>query len=219
MRQPRSGPPLLGVALPYAALTLVALALGVGLSRPDDTPVEVARLLTEHSTTATVLATAVVGASVPLAIWSATVYRRLRRLGVTAPGSAIAFAGGILASGSLALSGLVSWAAATTAPVAPPEVLQALTTLAFAAGGPGFVPFFALLLAGVSVPGLILGLLPRAWAWAGLVIAAVGVSGFLALLTPALYPLLPVARFGGLIWLLGASILLPHTRGRRVTEG
>jgi hypothetical protein len=217
-RPPQSGPPLLVLALSYGVLTLVGLVLGVGLARPDDTPAEVARLLAEHGTAATVLATALVGASVPLAIWGATAYRRLRRLGVTAPGSAIAFAGGVLASASLAFSGLVSWTAAATAPVATPEVLRVLTTLAFAAGGPGFVPFFALLVAGVAVPGLILGVLPRAWAWAGLVIAGVGMVGFLSLLMPALYPLLPVARFGGLIWLVAASLLLPHSRPRRLTE-
>jgi hypothetical protein len=215
-RHPQAGPPLLAVALPYTALTLVGLALGVGLSRSDDTPAEVARLLLEHRTAATVLAFAVVGASVPLAIWSATAYRRLRRLGVTAPGSAIALSGGLLASASLALSGLVAWTAATTAPVVTPEISRALTTLAFAAGGPGFTPFFALLVAGVAVPGLILGVLPRAWAWAGLVLAAVGMLAVLSLLTPALYPLLPVARFGGLVWLVAVSVLLPLDRPRRV---
>jgi hypothetical protein len=213
-RRPHGGPPLLAVALPYAVLTLAGLALGIGLARPDDSPAEVARLLLENRTGATVLATALVAAAVPLAIWSATAYRRLRRFGVTAPGAAIAFAGGILASASLALSGLVSWTAATTAPVTTPEVLRALTTLGFAAGGPGFVPFFALLMAGVAVPGLLLGVLPRAWAWAGLVIAALGMLSVFSLLTPVLYPLLPVGRFGGLIWLVAASVLLPRTHPR-----
>jgi hypothetical protein len=214
-RRPQGGPPLLAVALPYGVLTLAGLALGIGLARPDDSPAEVARLLLENRAGATVLATALVAAAVPLTIWSATVYRRLRRFGVTAPGAAIAFAGGILASASLALSGLVSWTAATTAPAMTPEILRALTTLAFAAGGPGFVPFFALLMAGVAVPGLLLGVLPRAWAWAGLVIAALGMLSVFSLLTPVLYPLLPIGRFGGLIWLVAASALLPSTRPRR----
>ena len=206
---PQGGPPLLALALPYGVLTVAGLVLGAGLPRPDTAPAEVARLLAENRTVTTVLATAVVGASVPLALWSATVYRRLRRLGVTAPGSAIAFAGGLLASASLALSGLVWWTAAT------PEVLRALSTLAFAAGGPGFVPFFALLVAGVAVPGLLLGVLPRVWAWAGLVIAALGMFAVLSLLIPALYFLLPVGRFGGLVWLVAVSVLLPHARPRR----
>jgi hypothetical protein len=214
-RRPQGGPPLLAPALAYVVLTLAGPALGAGLARPDDSPAEVARLLLENRTGAVVLATALVAAAVPLAVWSATVYRRLRQFGVTAPGSAIAFPGGMLASASLALSGLVSWTAATTAPVVTPEILRALTTLAFAAGGPGFVPFSALLMAGVAVPGLILGVLPRAWAWAGLVIAALGMLSVFSLLTPVLYPLLPVGRFGGLIWLVAASVLLPRTRPRR----
>jgi hypothetical protein len=213
-RRPQGGPPLLALALPYAALTLVGLFLGIGVSRPDDSPAEVARVLLEHGTASTVLATAVVGAAIPLAIWSATAYRRLRGLGVTAPGAAIALVGGVLASASLVLSGLASWTAATTAPVLTPEILRALVTLSFAAGGPGFVPFFALLMAGVAVPGLLLGVLPRGWAWAGLVIAGLAMLSVLSLLTPVLYPLLPVGRFGGLIWLIGVSALLPHTRPR-----
>ncbi|HEY0814332.1 MAG TPA: DUF4386 domain-containing protein, partial [Pseudonocardia sp.] len=140
-RRPQGGPPLLAVVLPYAVLTLLGLILGGGLTRPDDSPAEVARTLLEHPVVATVAAAALVATAIPLAIWSATAYRRLRQFGVTAPGSAIAFGGGVLASASLALSGLVSWTAATTAPVVTPEILRALSTLAFAAGGPGFVPF------------------------------------------------------------------------------
>ncbi len=40
-------------------------------------------------------------------------------------------------------------------------------------------------------------------------------SSVLSLLTPVLYPLLPVGRFGGLIWLVGTSVLLPIDRPRR----
>src|SRR5690349_20247715 len=97
-RQPRGGPPLLALALPYAVLTLLGLVLGAGLTRPEDPPAEVARILVDHQGAATVVAAALVWAAVPLAIWSATAYRRLRRYGVTAPGSAIAFGGGLLAS-------------------------------------------------------------------------------------------------------------------------
>jgi hypothetical protein len=39
--------------------------------------------------------------------------------------------------------------------------------------------------------------------------------GLFSLLTPALYPLLPVGRFGGLVWLVAASVLLPRTRPHR----
>jgi len=53
---------------------------------------------------------------------------------------------------------------------------------------------------------------PRALAWAGLVIAGVGVLSTFALLTPTLDVTLPVGRSGGLLWLIAASIALPRTR-------
>lgn len=56
------------------------------------------------------------------------------------------------------------------------RLLRALTTLAFAAGGLGLVAPLALLVAG-AVPALLLGLRPRPLAWAGLVIAALGMPG------------------------------------------
>jgi len=145
---------------------------------------------------------------------AASIYRRLRTLGVTAPGAVIGLAGGILAAASLALSGLVTWVAADTAHIAGPGLAKALFDLSFAAGAAGFVVPFALLIAGVAVPSLILRLTPRPLAWGGLVIAAIGMLSTLTLLTSALDVTLPIARFGGLIFIVAVSALLPATRHR-----
>src|SRR4029079_8381721 len=110
----------------------------------------------------------VFGAALPMAIWTATVYRRLRTLGVTAPGAVIGLAGGILAAASLAVSGLVTWVAADTAHIVSPALATGLAGLSFAAGAAGFGVPFALLIAGVAVPSLILRLTPRPLAWFGL---------------------------------------------------
>lgn len=59
---------------------------------------------------------------------------------------------------------------------------------------------------------MILGLVPRVLAWIGLVIAAVSLVSTFALLTSGLYFTFPVGRFGGLVWLIAATIALPHTR-------
>ncbi|MGI8817312.1 MAG: hypothetical protein ACR2G2_19065 [Pseudonocardia sp.] len=48
-------------------------------------------------------------------------------------------------------------------------------------------------------------------------IAALAMLATLTLLTPVLYPLLPIGRFGGLIWLLVVSAMLPATRRSRTT--
>jgi hypothetical protein len=213
-RPSQGGPPLPAPALGFAALTAVGLVLGAAGPRPTTGAAELAAYLTAQTTTATVLAAAVFAAAIPLAVFTATAHARMRRLGVTAPGTTIGMAGGLLAAASLALSGLAAWTAVESAPLGEPALVRALTTLSFAAGGPGFVPPFALLVAGLAVPSLLLGLLPRALAWAGLVIAGVGMLAVLSLLTPALYVLLPVGRFGGVLWIVAAAFLLPRERPR-----
>ncbi|GAA3553684.1 hypothetical protein GCM10022222_41720 [Amycolatopsis ultiminotia] len=193
-------------------LTVASAAIGAAGTRPDSTASEVTAYDLGHQGLLGLLAFVVFGASVPLAIWAATVYRRQRKLGVTAPGAAIGLAGGVLSAASLAVSGLVTWTAAQAADPAAPAVARALTSFAFATGGPGFVVPLALLIAGVAVPAVFLHLLPRWVSIAGLVLAVVAVLATFALLTPALYPLIPIGRFGGLLWLVLISVLLPHDR-------
>jgi hypothetical protein len=98
------------------------------------------------------------------------------------------------------------------APIASPALARALADLGFAAGSAGFVVPLGLLLAGVSVPALILRLTPRPWAWFGLVVAAVSLLSTFILLTSAFDPTLPVGRFGSLIFLVAVSVVLPHSR-------
>ena len=155
------------------------------------------------------------GSSVPLAIYAATASARLRQLGVTAPGATIGLVGGVLASGALAASGLLTWTLARPAVREAGPLVRALADLTFLTGGPAHVVFLGLLVAGIAVPALLLGLLPRAVAVAGLVIAAVAELSFLSLAVPALSLLIPLARFPGLVWLVVAGFLLPNQRPRR----
>ena len=208
----QGGPPPLIPALVYGVLLIAAVALLAGAPHPGTPAASALAWDRAHTGVLHAAALVVFGAAVPLAIWTATVYRRLRTLGVTAPGAVIGLSGGLLASASLALSGLVIWTLAETAPSISPALAQVLMDLSFAAGAAGFVVPLALLLAGVAVPSLILRLTPRPFAWAGLVIAAVGVVSTFTLVTPALDATLPIARFGGLAWIIAASLLLPANR-------
>lgn len=221
-RRDQAGPPLLPPALAFTGLSVAGLVLGAGGPRPTSTPDAVAAYLTGSVGTATLLGVLVLAAAFPLAIWTAVTYRRLRGLGVTAPGPAIGLVGGLMASCALAVSGLVAWTAAATAALPgagsnPGQalLLRALSTLSFAAGGPWFVASLGLLLAGTAVPALILGLLPRSVAWVGLGLAVIAVAGVLSLLFPVLSPLLPIGRFGGALWMVTVSLLLPVRRARR----
>jgi hypothetical protein len=159
-----------------------------------------------------VIAVAVFGSSVPLAIYAATASTRLRQLGVTAPGATIALTGGTLAAGALGLAGLVGWTLSQPEISADGALVRALYYLVFLVGGPGHIVALGLLVAGMAVPSLILGLLPRSLALAGLAIAAVSELTTLVLIWPVLGPILPVARVSALAWLVVAGARLPLRR-------
>ncbi|MGI8534921.1 MAG: hypothetical protein ACR2K2_00215 [Mycobacteriales bacterium] len=65
-----------------------------------------------------------------------------------------------------------------------------------------------LLLAGIAVPALIVGILPRWLAVTGLLLAVAAELSALALVTPGSGVLLPLARFGAMAWLIAAGALL-----------
>src|SRR6185437_2424741 len=208
-RGPQGGPPLLAPALAYGALLIASVAVWICAPQAGASAASTLSYGQAHTGQMHVEAVLVFGAALPLAIWTATIYRRLRTLGVTAPGAVIGLVGGVLAAASLALSGLFTWALADTAGSASPAVAHLAFDLSFATGAAGFVVPFALLITGAAVPALILRLTPRWLAWAGLVIAAVRMLSTLTLLTGTLDPTLPIGRFGGLVWIVAASVVLP----------
>jgi hypothetical protein len=202
------GPPLWIPAGVFAVLTIAAAALGAAAPWAGASPAEVAAYAAAHPTQGAVQAMLLFGSAFPLVVWVATAQARVRRVGVTVPGPTIGLVGGILAAAALVLSALSSWV--SVQPGIAPDVVFALRTMGFAAGAAGFVVPVGLLLAGFAVPALLRGLLPRPLAWAGLAVAAAAVLATLTLVVPALNPLLPVGRFGGLLWILAASVLLPR---------
>lgn len=214
-RRPQSGPPLLAPVLAFAVLTVAAVVVNRSTPHPDASGLAVLQYAQAHRTAARVGAFLLFSSAVPLAIAAAVLYRRLRALGITAPGSAITLVGGVLAASALTLSGLFAWTGNRLQPDAGAALARALADLSFLSGGPAFVVMFALLIAGVSVTGLLAGLLPRAAAWTGLVLAAVGMLSTLTLLADGFGYLLPVVRFGGTLWLVFVAAVLPRTRPSR----
>lgn len=213
-----SGPPLLVPAIAFAVLTVTAVLVSIKTPTPTASAQTVLDYQRDHATMVRVGGFLQFAASVPLAIWAATVHGRLRALGVRAAGSTMALVGGVLAAASLALGGLIGWTSAETAHLGDPAIARLLGDLAFATGAVGYVVPFALLMAGVSVPALLNRLMPRLVAVGGLIIAAVGMLSTATLLTLTLGPTVPVVRFGGLIWLLAVSAALPRARTRHAVR-
>jgi hypothetical protein len=198
---------------PLAAISLVLLLAGlvVGVVRaggvmplPYGSATEIQDYVARHHAAAVALAVGTFGSSIPLAIYAATASARLRQLGITAPGATIALAGGLLASTGLALSSLTTWTLSRPEVTSDAALVRALYYLTYLTLG--------LLIAGIAVPGLIVRLMPLPVAWTGLVIAGIAELTTLVLIWPGLSPLLPLARFTGLIWLIVAGALLPLRR-------
>ncbi|HET6212146.1 MAG TPA: DUF4386 domain-containing protein [Micromonosporaceae bacterium] len=202
-------PPLLAPALAFAVLTVTGIVLNRSVPRPADPAATVLAYYRDHATTVRLSATMVFAASIALAVWVATGYGRLRELDITGPAPAVALVGGVVSSSSLGLCGLVGWVASRSGTLDSAPVARTLADLSFMTGGPGHVVPFALLVAGFAVPILLSRLVSPAVGWTGLVLAGVGVISTLTLLVPGLAYALPVARFGGLIWLIVVSTVLP----------
>ena len=214
-RRPQTGAPLVA---PVAAFTAVTIAYAVTnrlTPHPDASALAVLHYAQTHRTTIKLGSFLLFSSSVPLAVASGVIYRRLRALGVTAPGSGIALVGGVLASAALAVSAMFAWAGGRLPADAPPTLARAFADVSFVAGGPWFAVAFGLLIAGLAVSGLLLRLIPRPLAWVGLVLAVCGVLSELVLLADGFGYLLPVVRFGGALWLLVAASVLPRNRHQR----
>ncbi|MFJ6697379.1 DUF4386 family protein [Streptomyces sp. NPDC091272] len=213
-RRPQTGPPLVLPVLAFAALTIAYVVLNSSTPQPTATGAEVLTHAQGHGTRIRVGAFLLLASAVPLAVLTAVLYRRLRALGITAPGSAITLVGGVLASLALTLSALFAWTGERLAQTSEAALARTLADLSFLTGGVTYAMACGLLVAGLAVSGLRAELLPKPLAWAGLVIAACGMLGTLSLLADPFAFALPVVRFGGLIWLVWAATALPHHRAR-----
>jgi hypothetical protein len=206
--------PVAVIATGLFVASLVVGALGGGpFPSPYDSSSDVLAFFAAHRTTVRVAATLQFASAVPLAILAAALVSRLQFLGFSrVPGTLIALTGGILASGLLVVSAVVQWVLSRPEVATERVVVRPLADLSFAAGGPGHVVFLGLLIAGLAVPSAVGRLLPRGLALAGVAIAAVAELSTLALISQPAAFLLPLARFGGLAWLIAAAVLLPVQR-------
>jgi hypothetical protein len=203
-------------AVSLALLLAALIAAAVGAGRTFISPFAAARDVTayyhDHPLAVRLNATLQLGSAVPLGICAAALYARQLRLGVRVPGPVIGLFGGATAAILLICSASVTWVLSRPELTTDTTLTLALAYLAFVTGGVGYVVGQGLLVAGLAVPALILGLLPRWLAWVGLLVAAAAELSFLSMTVQPMQALLPIGRFGGLGWLIAAGFLLPRTR-------
>jgi len=216
--QPFAGPSLSGLAIVHILLfvaSAVAAALlrhGIPVVNPYG-PGEAARQYFANNPQALrAAAFFFVGSSVPLGVFTSTIVSKLRFLGVRAAGTNIAAYGGATASFALLISGLLSWTLSVSEVAASLPTTRMLHFLTFLFGGAGFAVGFGLLAAGVSVTAYFRRLLPTWLVWFGLVIAAAGELSTLSLVSYYATLFIPIARFGGFVWLIVVAAKMPKRR-------
>jgi hypothetical protein len=210
----RRGAPLIPPTAAYAVLTVLAVAVPPAIAgvRPWASDSQLLEFFRHHAGAAHTSAFFTAGAAVPLAVFTAIATSRLRTLGVDVPGRVIAQAGGIVAAAMLAFAGTATLAATQDHVAESDAAVRVLYALTFAAGGPAFVMFSGLLVAGISISGLLSGVLPKTVGWFGVVVAVVSEIASTALAWDGMDFLLPVGRFGGLVWMIALAATLPRDR-------
>jgi hypothetical protein len=154
------------------------------------------------------------GAAIPLGIFTASVVSQLHFLNVRVAGTSIALFGGFATALTMLAASSVLWTMSQPDVSTNASLVHALYWLVQALGGTGFSVPFGLLVAGVSIPGLVLQLVPRWVAILGLVLAVAGELSWLNLVWPSALPLVPLTRFPGFIWMIAVALTLPDTRTR-----
>jgi hypothetical protein len=152
------------------------------------------------------------GAAIPLGIFAVNAVSQLRFLGAKVAGTYIALFGGILTSMNIIASSMIMWAAAHPGIAQDANLINALYFLQFGFGGVGFSVPMGLLIAGISIPSLLMKLLPKWLCIFGIVLAVFGVFSWFDLVFPQALPLIPLTRFPGFIWFICVGFMLPNRR-------
>jgi hypothetical protein len=212
-----AGPPISVLGVVTVATFVVGLVVTTAIAgevypQPTTDAETVRSYFADNQTAMRVNALFTFGSAVTLAIYTAAAVGRLNQLGVRVPGVLVAQVGGTLSAGFLALTACAMFIVSQPGVTDELAVVRALHNFAYATGGPAHVATLGLLLAGVSVPGLLLRLLPRWTAWLGLVVAGVAELSTLSLAVDQAAYLLPIARFPALVWIVAVGFLLPRAR-------
>lgn len=207
--QRRLGPSLLVLALAYVALLVAGGSkVSVAFHVPHDSTAAVA-FVAQNGSAIRWGSFFELCSAIPLALFMAISVSRLRFLVIRAAGEQIAILGGIATPMMLAGSAMATWSLTRPGVAAAPGAVQALQSLGFDGGGPGFAVFLGLFLAGVSVSAGLSKLIPGWLMWFGIVIAAAGELSSFTLVNFTAGYFIPVTRYLSILWMFGVAWKLP----------
>ena len=216
------GPPLVVPAVAFAVIFVASLVVPVALGRGLlPSPFAGSNVIQNFFATST-QAVQITGfmqllSALLLALFSAVAWSRLDYLAPNAPGPAIAGVGGMLAAIFLGLTAMFQWTLSQGAVLALSGLVRALHYLQFLFGGPAHTAGLGILVLGFAVTFWFVRRLPRWLCHVGFAIALLAMVSTLALLVPALAPLVALGRFGAILWLIAVAAQTPRTRRARGT--
>ncbi|WP_460354762.1 hypothetical protein [Actinoallomurus acanthiterrae] len=205
----------------HVLLFLASLALpgilgqqgGAGIVTPYSTDAEVAHFLsTAPRDVLPVAAFCQAMSALALLLFAARVPDHLRRIDPQSPQAGAARTVGTVAAALLLLSACAQWVLNRPGTGSDLHVYRAVMDLTFITGAGPQVATTGLLFGAVAVAARTTRLLPGWLCWIGIVVAVISALSMLSLLGKAATPLIPIGRFSGMLWLLGASIVLLRRR-------
>jgi hypothetical protein len=213
--QRHAGPSLFGLTIAYFAMFIASASrLSVAFHVPH-IPADAVAFVAQNNSPIRWGSFFGLASAIPLGIFMAVSISRLRFLGVRSAGEQIAVLGGIATPMMLAGSALATWSLTRPGVAASPGAVEALQSLGFDGGGPGFAVFLGLFLAGVSVSAGMTKLIPSWLMWLGIVVAAAGELSSFTLVNFTAGYFIPVTRFLSILWMFGMALKLPTTHPLR----
>jgi len=206
-----AGPSLLALTIVYVALMIAGGSQVIVAFRVPHESAGAVAFVGQHSGAIRWGSFFEFGSAIPLGIFMAVSISRLRFLGVRAAGEQIAALGAIAAPMMLTGSAMATWSLTRPGVAAASGAVEALQSIGFAGGGPGFAVFLGLFVAGVSISAGLYKLIPRWLMFLGIFVAAAGELSSLTLVHFTAGLFIPVARFVSIVWMFALALQLPTT--------
>lgn len=199
------------VALFAASITVPALA-GLGTMPPPGAQVSAVQEWFAGGVATELSGTLIMLSAVAWAVFVTAASLRMGAFAPGAPGLRVARLGGTLAAATLASSGAVVVALASSQGTQSTEVTSTLARLAFVLGGPLHTLTLGITVLGLSLTGWFAEVISRRTAAVGVGVSVLACASMLSTLANGLVFIVPIGRFSTIVWLLVLAARLPRSR-------
>jgi hypothetical protein len=198
-------------ALLFIAAVLTPLVVGTsGQPTPFDTPQAIVRYYTDNAAVSQLTGLMIFWSAVALALFSALAWSQLNCLAPYGASPAIGAVGGLLAAALLMISAAGQIVLGHSGITEAPAVLRAIQFFQFLCGGPVHTTALGISIFGLAGSLWFIGRTPRWLLAVGFVIAVIAMLSSLTMVVAHVGPLIPLARFTGLVWLVTIAFVIPR---------